>query len=86
METINILDNKSFLGDTIRRAQRAPVRITERGEAVAVIMSMEDYEAAEELKRRFLREAVASGLDDLDNGRIVDADSFFDDLEAGKFD
>ena len=86
MDTINALDAKNSFGETLRRAQRSPVRITRRGKAVAVVMSIEDYEAAEELKLRFLKQSIAEALDDLDNGRVMDADRFFEDLDAGKFD
>jgi hypothetical protein len=51
-----------------------------------VMMSIENYEAVENLKLRFLRKSITEGLKDLDVGQASDADSFFDDLEAGKFD
>lgn len=86
METINTLDARNSFSDTIRRAQRSPVRITKRGKAVAVVMSIEDYEATEELKMRLLEEAIAEAKDDLANGRVLDADKVFDELEAGLFD
>ena len=83
METINALDARNSFSNTIRKAQRAPVRITNRGKAVAIVMSVEDYEATEELKMRFLEEAIAEAKEDLVNGRVRDADEVFDELEAG---
>ena len=86
METINTLDARSSFNDTIRKAQRALVRITKRGKAVAVVMSIEDYKATEELKMRLLEEAIAEAKEDLANGHVLDADKVFDELEAGLFD
>jgi prevent-host-death family protein len=86
LETISALDAKNNFGDTIRKAQCSPIHITKHGKAIAVVMSIEDYEATEDLKLRFLQESITEGLKDLDNEQVADADRFFNDLEAGKFD
>ncbi|MDL2263802.1 type II toxin-antitoxin system Phd/YefM family antitoxin [Synergistaceae bacterium OttesenSCG-928-I11] len=86
MNTMNTLDARNSFSDTLRKAQRSPVRITKRGKPIAVVMSVEDYEATEALKARLLEEAIAEAREDLANGRILDADQVFDELEAGLVD
>ena len=49
---------------------RRPVLLTKRGRGVAVVQSVEDYEAETE-ERAFLR-GVVEGLMDLEEGREVD--------------
>ena len=46
---------------------RRPVLLTSRGRGVAVVQSVNDYEAAEE-ERAFMR-AIVAGLADLEAGR-----------------
>ena len=46
-----------------------PILLTSRGRGVAVVQSINDYEAAEE-ERAFMR-AVVAGLADLESGREV---------------
>jgi prevent-host-death family protein len=48
---------------------KRPVLLTSRGKGVAVVQSLEAYEAAEE-ERAFMR-AVAKGMADIDTGRVV---------------
>lgn len=86
METIAAREAKISFGDTIRRAQRAPVQITNHGQPVAVVMSMEDYRMAEEFKVQYLREKLARGCADVEAGRIFDVDEVFDEVLAGNYD
>ena len=44
------------------------------------MISADDYEIMEELKMRYLKEKLARSKDDIDNNRIVDGATFFDDL------
>lgn len=82
MESINALDAKNSFGEMIRKAQRSPVRITNRGKPVAVVMSIEDYEMTEELKLNFLKESIAESLRDIEAGRVMDVDKFFEELAS----
>ena len=48
---------------------KRPVLLTNRGKGVAVVQSLEAFEAAEE-ERAFMK-AVAKGLADIDAGRVL---------------
>ena len=50
------------------------------------MISAEDYETMEKIKMRWLKEKLALAKDDIDNGRLVDGPTFFDDMLAGKYD
>ena len=50
------------------KAQQAPVRISEDGKPVAVVLSAIDYEQIELIKQRYLTAAIQEGLDDLATG------------------
>ena len=52
-----------------------------------MVVSMEEYNASEELKLRYVREHIDESLKDIENGNVVeDGDAFFQDLMAGKYD
>jgi DNA-damage-inducible protein J len=51
-----------------------------------MVMSIEDYNASEELKLRYVRDHVQEGLADIASGKVEDGDAFFQDLIAGKYD
>ncbi len=68
-DVIPLTDLKVNPGRVVRHATDAhrPVLLTSRGRGVAVVQSVNDYEAAEE-ERVFMR-AVVAGLADLEAGR-----------------
>jgi prevent-host-death family protein len=75
-DIVPITDLKVNPGRVVRHATDAhrPVLLTSRGRGVAVMQSVNDYEAADE-ERAFMR-AVVAGLADLEAGRelsIADA-------------
>ena len=86
METIAAREAKISFGDTIRKAQKAPVQITNHGQPVAVVMSMEDYRITEEFKMQYLKEKLARGCADVEAGRVFDVDEVFDEVLAGNYD
>ncbi|MDL2263606.1 type II toxin-antitoxin system Phd/YefM family antitoxin [Synergistaceae bacterium OttesenSCG-928-I11] len=86
METIAAREAKISFGDTIRRAQKAPVQITNHGNPVAVVMSMEDYRITEEFRMQYLREKLERGRADIEAGRVFDVDKVFDEVLAGNYD
>lgn len=73
-DIISLSDLKVNPGRVVRHATREhrPVLLTSRGRGVAVVLSVADYEAAEE-ERAFMR-AVLAGLDDLEAGRDLSLD------------
>lgn len=73
-DIISLSDLKVNPGRVVRHVAREhrPVLLTSRGRGVAVVLSVADYEAAEE-ERAFMR-AVLAGLDDLEAGRDLSLD------------
>lgn len=71
-DIVPLADIKVNPGKIVRRTQEShrPLLLTSRGRGVAVMQSLEDFEASEE-EKAFLR-AVVQGLSDLDNHRQVD--------------
>ena len=70
-DVVPLTDLKINPGRVVKHAADAhrPVLLTNRGRGVAVVQSVNDYEAAEE-ERAFMR-AVVAGLADLESGREV---------------
>lgn len=70
-DVVPLTDLKVNPGRVVKHATEAhrPVLLTSRGRGVAVVQSVDDYEAAEE-ERDFMR-AVVVGLADLEAGREV---------------
>jgi prevent-host-death family protein len=68
-DVIPLTDLKVNPGRVVKHATDAhrPVLLTSRGRGVAIVQSVNDYEAAEE-ERSFMR-AVVTGLADLEAGR-----------------
>jgi prevent-host-death family protein len=68
-DVIPLADLKVNPGRVVKHAtdEHRPVLITSRGRGVAVVQSVNDYEAAE-AERAFMR-AVVAGLADLEAGR-----------------
>lgn len=67
-DVIPLTDLKVNPGKVVRHVAQArrPALLTSRGRGVAVMQSLDDYEASEE-ERAFMR-AVVAGLDDLETG------------------
>ncbi len=86
MDALSANEAKTQFGDMLLKAQRAPVQINRNGKPVAVVISMDDYESIEKLKLRLLQSRVAQAMTDINAGNTVDGDSFFEDIEKGKYD
>jgi len=86
MEVFTANEAKSRFGEVILKSQKEPVKVTRSGKPVAVIVSIDEYNATEELKRRYVREHIQAALTDIENGNVEDGDAFFQDLTAGKYD
>lgn len=68
---------KSNFGALLEKVQRAPITIAKKGRPVAVLMSMEEYEAHQQLKLDRLRCEVRAGLCDLEaRATVSGADAF----------
>ena len=86
MEVFTANEAKNRFGEVLLKSQKAPVQVTRSGKPIAMIVSIDDYNATEELKLRYVREHIQEALEDIKNGNIEDGDAFFKDLMAGKYD
>ncbi|WP_118984463.1 type II toxin-antitoxin system Phd/YefM family antitoxin [Photorhabdus sp. CRCIA-P01] len=86
MYALSANEAKTHFGDMLLRAQRAPIQINKNGKPVAVVLSMDEYENIEALKLQFLKYRATQAKADIEAGNLVDGESFFDELETGKYD
>ena len=86
MDALSANDAKTHFGNLLLKAQQAPIQINKNGKPVAVVISMEEYESIEALKLQLLRSRATQAKADIEEGNIVEGDSFFDALEAGQYD
>lgn len=70
-DVVPLTDLKTNPGKVVQQVTQAhrPALLTNRGRSVAVVQSIDDFEAAEE-EKAFMR-AVVAGLNDLDSGKEV---------------
>jgi prevent-host-death family protein len=68
MKEMSSTDAKTHFGALLDMAQREPVTIHKKGRAVAVMLSMQDFEEHETMKLTLLQQAIdvgiASGISD----------------------
>jgi prevent-host-death family protein len=86
MESLSANEAKTHFGDLLLKVQREPVQINRNGKAIAVVLSVEDYQNLEVLKMQQLNARVAQARKDIIAGRTIEGETFFDELLAGKFD
>lgn len=86
MESLSANEAKTHFGDLLLKVQREPVQINRNGKAVAIVISIEDYQNFEALKMQQLKSRVEQVKEDIAAGRTISSDTFFDDLLNGKFD
>ncbi|CUY37209.1 type II toxin-antitoxin system Phd/YefM family antitoxin [Serratia marcescens] len=80
MYALTANEAKTQFGDLLLKAQREPVQINRNGKPVAVVMSVENYQALEDLKLRALQQKIAQATAEEDAGKAVDGDAFFNRL------
>lgn len=71
---------KTQFGEMIAKAQREPVSITKNGKPSVVVMSVEEYNAVEELKLQSLRDKLALSIAQAGAGQLHDGDEAFAEL------
>ena len=86
MESLSANEAKTHFGDLLLKVQREPVQINRNGKAVAVVLSVDDYLNLELLKMQHLKMRVEQAKEDIAAGRVVNGDTFFDDLINGNHD
>ena len=77
MSTITANEAKVHFGETLLKAQREPVEITRNGKPVAVLVSVEDFQASEAIKQQYFTERLEKGKADIQAGRIVSGEAAF---------
>ncbi|PHS26344.1 MAG: antitoxin [Methylophaga sp.] len=83
MKALSANEAKTQFGNLLLNAQREPVQINKNGKAVAVMMSMDDYQGMESLKLKLLQDRAEKAKVDTNT---VDGTPFFQDLASGKHD
>lgn len=86
MNSLSANEAKTQFGELLLKAQREPVQINKNGKPVAVVISMDEYEAMEALKLRLLQSRAIQAKTDIKAGNTIDGESFFNDLESGQHD
>ena len=71
---------KTQFGEMLTRAQREPVSITKNGKPSVVVMSIDDYQAYENLKLQQLHSHLAHSIAQARSGDLQDGDNVFDEL------
>ena len=81
MEILTANEAKTHFGQLLMKAQSEPVQIDKNGKPVAVVVSIEAYQATEELKLQMLKDIVEKAEKEIQNGTYTDdTDEFFDNL------
>ncbi|MGH8066625.1 MAG: type II toxin-antitoxin system Phd/YefM family antitoxin [Candidatus Entotheonellia bacterium] len=62
MKEVSSPEAKTHFGALIDMAQREPVTIHKKGRAVAVMLSIQDFETHEAVKFKLLQQAIDDGL------------------------
>ena len=72
---------KTNFGALLEKVQREPLAISKKGRLVAVLMSMDEFEAHQRLKLEQLRREVQAGLAELEAGQVVSGAEAFEAMD-----
>lgn len=86
MEILTANKAKTHFGELLMKAQSAPVQIDKNGKPVAVLVSVEQYEASERAKLEMLKARMMIAEYEIKNGLTSDGDEFFEQLLSDDFD
>lgn len=82
MKSLSANEAKTHFGELLLKAQKEPVQINRNGKPVAVVISMDEYDAIDKLKLNLLKLRAAEADNE---ASLVDGNSFFNELMAGKY-
>jgi len=82
MEILSANKAKTHFGELLMKAQSAPVQIDKNGKPVAIMVSVEQYEASERAKLEMLKVRMKIAEYEIENGLYSDGDEFFEKLMA----
>lgn len=77
MERLTADNAKKHFGELLLKAQREPVQISRNGKAVAVVISMAEYDAIDKIKLELLRLRAAEAEQATE---VADVDTVFAEL------
>ena len=80
-KAIPAAEAKTNFGALLEMAQREPLTISKKGRLVAVLMSMDEFEAHQRLKLEQLRREVRAGIADLQAGKVIDGAEAFEAID-----
>lgn len=69
MQTVNATEAKNSLAQMLTKAQQEPICISQNGQAMAVIMSMDEYQSTQTLRQQILHQHLDKALADVKAGR-----------------
>lgn len=82
MKSLSANEAKTHFGELLLKAQKEPVQISRNGKPVAVMISMDEYDAIDKLKLNLLKLRAAEADNETS---LVDGESFFNELMDGKY-
>ena len=80
-KAIPAAEAKTNFGALLEKVQREPLTISKKGRLVAVLMSMDEFEAHQRLKLEQLRREVRSGLAELEACEVVSGGEAFEAMD-----
>lgn len=86
MESLSANEAKTHFGHLLLKVQREPIQINRNGKAIAVVLSIDDYQQLEALKIQFLNTRIEQAKNDIAEGRLSDGHAFMAQLMDGEFD
>lgn len=82
MISLTANEAKTKFGTMLLTAQSEPVEIVKNGTSVAFVISAKEYKKLEDMKM----ELVKARFQNISEEDLQDAQSFFDELDSGKYD
>ncbi|MGV6988973.1 type II toxin-antitoxin system Phd/YefM family antitoxin [Testudinibacter sp. P80/BLE/0925] len=86
MESINANQAQTHFNHMLLKVQNDTLQINQGGKAVAVMMSMAEYENIEWLKLQLLQQRAQQAQHDICHQRLISGDDFFNALNNGEYD
>lgn len=83
MEVLTANKAKTHFGELLMKVQREPVQIDKNGKPIAVVVSIEEYEANEIVKLEVLKQRIDLAEQEIKKGMHCDGTTFFNDLIEG---
>ncbi len=74
------VEAKNTFGEVVMKAQKEPICISKNGKPAAVMISMQEYEAMQSLRKKLLHKQLDEGLKALENGHVLNGDDVFKEL------